>query len=70
GLLHIKKIFNCKNAKPKEEIYIVCNHPTKSGYDNLLLLKQTDLRKKIQALNISEEKYDARNNASMRKAIW
>ncbi|EME8181202.1 lantibiotic ABC transporter, partial [Enterococcus faecium] len=42
-----------------------------SGYDNLLLLKQTDLRKKkIQALNISEEKYDARNNASMRKAIW
>lgn len=61
---------NCKNAKPKEEIYIVCNHPTKSGYDNLLLLKQTDLRKKVQALNISEEKYDARNNASMRKAIW
>lgn len=33
-------------------------------------LKQKDLKSLAQKLDISEEEYDGRNNASIRKSIW
>ncbi|MCO8298512.1 ATP-dependent endonuclease [Tetragenococcus halophilus] len=70
GKLQIKKIFKCTAAKPKATTTIMCNHPTAENYDNLLQLKQKDLKKLAQKLNVPEEEYDGRNNASIRKSIW
>lgn len=67
--LEIKKVFIATASKPKPKIYIVCNHPTAKGYNNLLDLKRTQLQNLIQTLDIDSSEYNASNNASMRKII-
>lgn len=69
GKLEIKKVFS-PIARPKEKVYIVCNHPQNKGGDDLMELKITDLKKRVKEMEISEEEYDARVNSSMRRAIW
>lgn len=68
--LEIKKVFTSTAAKPKYKTYIICNHPTAEGYNNLLELKRTQLQSLIRTLNIDPSEYNASNNASMRKRIW
>lgn len=52
----------------REKVYINANHPTNSDCSELLLKKQTELRKIINDEKIECE--DKTRNAVMRKAIW
>lgn len=70
NLLQIKKSYKCSAAKPKSVTTIVCLHPTEDKYHDLLQLKQKDLKNRATTLGVNEESYDARNNASIRSAIW
>ncbi|PLY09215.1 MAG: lantibiotic ABC transporter [Arcobacter sp.] len=69
GKLEIKKVFVATIAKPKENIYIVCNHPTVENADDLLTLKRNELRARAISLNIDETLYNASINTSIRQAI-
>ncbi len=60
----IKKYPNAGTAK----VFIRANHPTHSSCADLLLKKQTDYRKIIQANSITCENQTL--NAVMRRAIW
>ncbi|MCP4481359.1 MAG: AAA family ATPase [bacterium] len=70
NMLEIKKIFPTTANKPKEKTYIICNHPSIKHGNDLLTLKQTDLKKGAEQLNISKENYNANINSSIRSAIW
>lgn len=51
----------------KAKVSIKANHPTNEACNNLLSLKQKDLKKKVEDLGLS---CDKTKNAEMRKAIW
>lgn len=71
GLLEIKKTYTVgATAKPKENIFIICNHPNKENYEDLLLLTQAQLRKRAEYLNVDKSKYNSNKNADIRRAIW
>lgn len=70
GNLEIKKIYSATTAKPKEKIYIVCNHPTAPGFDDLLTLKQTALKTRANSLSVDPNSYNATINTEIRQAIW
>lgn len=70
GNLEVKKTFKTSAAKPKPTISIICYHPTKEGYKNLLELKRAELRDLADRLHINKESYNANINPSIRKAIW
>lgn len=66
-LLRIKKVFDCSKSKVSPIVFIVANHPSAEGVDNLLSLKEKDLQRIIK-----EKALDAplKGNPAMRKAIW
>lgn len=68
--LEIKKVYAATVAKPKEKIFIVCNHPTTKNGEDLLTLKQTQLRQRADNLKISQDSYNRTANSSIRAAIW
>lgn len=70
GKLEIKKVFTATAAKPKEKVFIVCNHPSAENADDLLALKRTELKKRAESLEIDKDNYNASINSSIRKAIW
>ncbi|MBT4790660.1 MAG: AAA family ATPase [Halobacteriovoraceae bacterium] len=70
GNLEIKKIFSATAAKPKEKVYIICNHPSIRQGKDLLMLKRADLRQRATDLEIPENQFNSNLNASMRHAIW
>lgn len=70
GNLEIKKVYPATTAKPKEKIFIVCNHPTASNADDLLTLKRTDLKARATSLGVDTNSYNANENSTIRKAIW
>ncbi|NSV47096.1 AAA family ATPase [Enterococcus faecalis] len=69
GLLEIKKVFKCSTSKPKPQTFIACVHPSANKFNDLLLLKQADLKKRATELGVDESTYDKRNNSSIRQAI-
>lgn len=64
GNLTINKRF--KDAG-KAKVFIKANHPTNNDCNNLLSLKQPELKKKVEELSLT---CDKTRNAEMRKAIW
>ena len=69
GDLEILKRY--KRSAKEPSIYIVADHPTKPGADDLHTLKITDLKKRAKDLGVSDtEVADARKSASWRAAIW
>lgn len=68
--LEIKKIFQATTAKPKEKIFIVCNHPSIENASDLLELKKTELKTRANNLNIPQANYNGNVNSSIRQAIW
>ncbi len=69
--LEIKKVFPATAAKPKEKVYIICNHPTIENGKDLLTLKKAELKQRAkQTLNIPNENYNGNINSSIRQAIW
>ncbi len=70
GDLEIHKVFDCGAARIKEAVYAVADHPANEQMDDLLFLKNSDLKKRATALNIDEGNMDRRSNPSIRSAIW
>lgn len=69
--LEIKKVFPATAAKPKEKVYIICNHPTIGNGNDLLTLKKNELKQRAtQTLNIPSENFNGNINSSIRLAIW
>jgi len=67
--LEIKKVFAATAAKPKEKVFIVCNHPTVENGNDLLTLKKAELKRRAVALNIPIESYNGNVNSTIRQAI-
>lgn len=67
--LEIKKVFTATAAKPKEKIYIICNHPSQTNVKDLLTLKRTDLKNRAVSIGVPEANYNATINTSIRQAI-
>lgn len=65
--LKIKKVFSCNKKTPTSETYIIANHPTASGVDNLLEFKEKELQKIIKDNDLDSK---LKGNPTMRKAIW
>lgn len=70
GMLEIKKVFPATAAKPKEKIFIVCQHPSINNGADLLDLKRADLRSRADALQVDAADYNRNINSSIRTAIW
>ena len=72
GRLRIKKKWDCTGSKPKEEVFVVCNHPATEGLSNLLLLNINGLRARLQQF-LPPDVVAAANKASnpaMRRVLW
>lgn len=67
--LEIKKEFPATAAKPKEKIYIICNHPSVANCNDLLTLKKVELKQRAAAIGIPAENYNGNVNSSIRQAI-
>jgi AAA15 family ATPase/GTPase len=65
--LKIKKVFDCGKKSPSYDVFIIANHPTAEGANNLLELKEKDLQKIIKDQKIESS---LKGNPLMRKAIW
>lgn len=65
--IRIKKVYDCSKNKVTPIVYIVANHPTAKGVNDLLSLKEKDLQKIIKDSNIEAP---LKGNPKMRKAIW
>lgn len=68
--LEVKKIFAATSAKPKEKIYIRCNHPTVNEGNDLLTLKRAELKARARVLGINQNSYNSNENSTIRRAIW
>lgn len=68
--LEIKKVFAASSAKPKEKVFIICNHPTAENSSDLLELKKAELKTKANGLNIPQGNYNGNINSTIRQAIW
>lgn len=69
GELEIIKVFKATVAKPKEKVMIRCQHPVGENQKDLLLMKNSDLKKRANELGINKEEYNASINADIRRAI-
>ncbi|WP_028887210.1 ATP-binding protein [Tenacibaculum ovolyticum] len=67
--LEIKKVFAATAAKPKEKVFIICNHPGIADGNDLLTLKKAELKQRATALRIPNENYNGNVNSSIRQAI-
>jgi putative ATP-dependent endonuclease of OLD family len=70
GDLEIHKVFDCGAARIKDSVHAVANHPVREHVDDLLFLKNAELKKRATTLGIVEENMDRRSNPSIRSAIW
>ena len=67
--LEIKKVFAATAAKPKEKVFIICNHPSIANGNDLLTLKKAELKLRATALGIPTANYNGNVNSSIREAI-
>lgn len=67
GNLQIEKVFDCSKAKPSEQVFLVCNHPSAEGFSDLLNLKEKELQARVKQLGLDVA---LKGNPSMRQAIW
>jgi len=70
GDLEIRRVFDCQGAKIKESVFVIAIHPANNGMNDLLLLKNNELKNRAKELSVDEEAMDQRANPSIRSAIW
>jgi putative ATP-dependent endonuclease of the OLD family len=64
--LVLKRVYDCSKVKPSEETFIVANHPTAKGVDDLLQLKESELQKRIKDAGLA---IPMKGNPGMRSAL-
>ena len=69
GCLEIHKTFDCARANPKEEVVAVAIHPNAELVKDLLLLKNAELKRRLNNEPINKEGVDLRSNSSIRRAL-
>jgi putative ATP-dependent endonuclease of the OLD family len=70
GRLEIHKTFNAQLEKPKcTNVAAYCAHPTATGADDLLQLKNADLKKRAKELGVDLTGIDVKLNAPIRDRI-
>lgn len=67
GTLKIRKVFDCKAAKPAEDVSLLAHHPTAPGVENLLDLKEKDLQTLVKKKGLDVA---LKGNPGMRQALW
>lgn len=65
--LVVMKAYKCLKTKANEEVFVVANHPTAQGCDDLLQLKEAELRERVESLGLNGP---LKGNPSMRRSIW
>lgn len=70
GDLEIHKVFDCSLKSPKPRVVVCAKHPTADGYADLILLKNSDLKKRLKEKGVDRNDVDLRSNPSIRKALW
>lgn len=70
GHLEIHRVFDCSTKKISDSYFAIAQHPTADKYNDLLLLKNADLKKRFESLNLADETVNKAINRSLRKAIW
>lgn len=70
GQLEIIKVFDCSLQKLKESTFARALHPTADGLSDLLLLKNADLKKRLEERGVGRDGIDLRSNPSIRRALW
>lgn len=70
GDLEIHKIFDCSLRSPKLRVVACARHPTADGVADLLQLKNSELKQRLQNKSIDTTNVDQRSNPSIRKALW
>mgnify|MGYP000859696881 CR=1 FL=1 len=68
--LEIHAIYDCEKKNPKPEMYAYAYHPSINLGDDLLTLKITDLKRRLDNLKIDKTEIDLRSSSEIRKAIW
>lgn len=66
-LLRIRKVYDCTKKNISPQIFIIANHPTVKGGDNLLKLKEKFLQEIVKEKGLD---CGFKGNPTMRKAIW
>jgi len=70
GDLEIHKIYNCALQKITSSVFANANHPSEDQMQDLLNLKNDELKEKLTALSVPDTAVDKRYNPALRKAIW
>lgn len=72
GRLRVRKRWDCSGAKPKEEVFVLCHHPSIDGLSDLLLLANAALKTRLTRFLSVDEIASANksNNPAMRQALW
>lgn len=65
--LRIQKVYDCSKSKISPVVYIVANHPSLEGFDNLLSKKEKELQNIVKDKGL---KSPLKGNPVMRRAIW
>lgn len=69
GDLEIYKVYNCSLKTPKETVCAHASHPSVADAKDLLQLKNSQLKARLQQLGITDD-VDLRSNVDLRRAIW
>lgn len=71
GSLEIHKVYKCSLKKSSQKgIYARAIHPSTEGVSDLLLLKNADLKKRAEDLQVDIKEVDTRVNTQLRRKIW
>jgi len=72
GRLKIKKRWTCSGGKPKEEVFVICDHPSAGELSDLLLLTNSVLKSRLSKFLTAEQlaAVNKSNNPAMRQALW
>jgi len=68
--LEIHKEFDCSVKTVKSTVYAVALHPSATNYNDLLSLKNQDLKSRIRQLAVDDADVNLSSNVQMRQAIW
>ncbi len=69
GLLEVRRTFNGELKTPTSKVFIRANHPSVENAGDLLMLKNSDLKKRATDLGVDLTSVNQRINAELRSAI-